>query len=224
MLITKYFVFLHVPKTGGLFVKEICGRFLPPDWFVPNTLHDHNGLQAIPPEYGHLPILSFVRNPWDWYVSWFHYATQDLPRPSWLWSAFLDGGRSSFENAVVAACTGCRNGTPLAPPRPPGPQWWRAMQELDADYYTAMHWLITGQGVDKGRVQVGRFESLRRDLANFFLRNDIPVGEDLLKRIEHLPPSNESQRGPYKDYYDDDLRQVVAARARLLISSYGYSF
>ena len=27
----------------------------------------------LPGEYSHLPLLGTVRNPWDFYVSWYHY-------------------------------------------------------------------------------------------------------------------------------------------------------
>ena len=38
----------------------------------------HAGIDLIPAEYAHLPAIAFIRNPWDWYVSWYHWETQYL--------------------------------------------------------------------------------------------------------------------------------------------------
>jgi hypothetical protein len=69
MIVTEHFVFLHVPKTGGLFVTDIIRRHF--DYI--EVGHIHAGYEQIPPEYRHLPALAFVRNPWDWYVSVYSY-------------------------------------------------------------------------------------------------------------------------------------------------------
>ena len=42
MLITKYFVFVHVKKTGGRFIRNLCVNHMPPDWIVAQ-LRDHAG-------------------------------------------------------------------------------------------------------------------------------------------------------------------------------------
>jgi len=65
MLITKHFVFVHLQKTGGNFVKAVCEQHLPPGWLVPNDLDDHTSFSRIPDEYSHLPVFSVVGKPWD---------------------------------------------------------------------------------------------------------------------------------------------------------------
>jgi hypothetical protein len=69
MIVTNAFVFLHVPKTGGLFVTDIIRRHF--DHI--EVGHIHAGCEEIPAEYKQLPALAFVRNPWDWYVSVYSY-------------------------------------------------------------------------------------------------------------------------------------------------------
>lgn len=93
MNVTPYFVFVHMPKTGGTFVAQVLREIDTPDWIQPkiarkiyfrvkNTLvrtlkiqsthlelEKHATCGQIPKEFQHLPILSCMRNPFDWYVS-----------------------------------------------------------------------------------------------------------------------------------------------------------
>jgi hypothetical protein len=63
--VTPEFVFLHVPKTGGSYVRT----------HVPELVYErqHGRACEIPERFKHLPRYAFVRNPWDWYVSWWLY-------------------------------------------------------------------------------------------------------------------------------------------------------
>lgn len=98
MNITPKFVFIHMPKTGGTFVSDslrkiynegslhyFClrnetamhiknkvyrGLSLPQPHLEFNK---HGTCNDIPLRYRHLPILSCIRNPYDWYVSNYKY-------------------------------------------------------------------------------------------------------------------------------------------------------
>ena len=59
---------------------------------------------------------------------------------------------------------------------------------------------------------------LRRGRAR--LRDD---GEEI-GRIRAGAPVNASDHGPYRDYYDDELRDLVGKACRPLIERFGYRF
>ena len=97
MLITKRFVFIHLPKTGGTFAKnalenlyipqaQVAGRLVRQSNHIlsrtkaalgiqPNflSLSKHGYRHEIPEKYVPLPILACMRNPFDWYVSNYKY-------------------------------------------------------------------------------------------------------------------------------------------------------
>jgi hypothetical protein len=73
VLITDRFVFVHVPKTGGDFIRRICLRHLPAEAIVAHQVAKHGPDTEIPAAYAALPRFALVRNPWDWHVSWYHY-------------------------------------------------------------------------------------------------------------------------------------------------------
>ena len=235
MLITKHFVFLHMPKTGGSFVRQVCRRELPSDWLLHNPESGfHVGHDAIPEEHRRLPVLCFVRNPWDWYVSWYHDRVQreverhEQARAAW-WTYLFDSGRADFREMVVNACTG-RPFDRL----PEGgaaqqevalPRWVEVMRERGVDHYTARFLLLSGtEDRREPPVEVGRFENLRADLLSFLERHDIPVPDGFRAALLRESPVRSSDRGPYGDYYDDELRDLVAAKAKPIIDRYGYRF
>lgn len=110
MNVTNHFVFVHMPKTGGSFVAEVLRTLYGVTWLHNLLLRNEQLLLAknkllrvigtgrinyeefnkhglcndIPSAFNHLPILSCIRNPFDWYVSNYKYAwwrshPQDYP-------------------------------------------------------------------------------------------------------------------------------------------------
>jgi hypothetical protein len=110
MLVTNDFVFVHIPKTGGTFIDVVLRNHLAVADYQAERHAPHSSLPA---KWRHLPSFCVIRNPWDWYVSWYHYPTQSKPgqartnpvKQGLWWSAF-DEGRASFEEAVRRACLG----------------------------------------------------------------------------------------------------------------------
>ena len=95
MLVTDKFVFVHLPRSGGTFVSEVIRKFFPSayeiGYHLPRTL--------LPREYSHLPVLGTVRNPWEFYVSWYHHV---WPRDaaSILVSWMTENGKLGFIGAT----------------------------------------------------------------------------------------------------------------------------
>jgi hypothetical protein len=235
MLITKHFVFVHFQKTGGVFFRRLCHEHLPSDWIVAELERTHAGYDLIPAEYAHLPAITFIRNPWDWYVSWYHWETQYLgsgerEAPSsetHPWTTLLGRGSYDFREAVTRACTRREGARP----------WEVAMQAWDVDMLTAIYAIKTGhypgalppalahRAPQDGRaVEVGRFEHLRDDFLAFLERNEVPAPEPFLEAVRSAPPRHGSRRGAYEEYYDDELRDVVGRTARHVISEHGYEY
>jgi hypothetical protein len=218
VLITKYFVHVHHWKTGGSFIKGVCLSHMPADWIVSND-DSHPPASKIPTEFKDLPALGFVRNPWDWYVSWYHYAIREPPTgqtPESPWAVLFDEGRASFRQMITAACTGI-------PANGGSPPWYMdRIREQGIDHYTHSFESMFRAGFD-GAVEIGRFENIREDFIAFLRRHAIPVGEDLIVAVRTTLPVNVTPRDPYTTYYDRELRDLVGSRNRL-IAEYGYTF
>jgi hypothetical protein len=77
--------------------------------------------------------------------------------------------------------------------------------------------------MDEGRVEVGRFENLREDFIAFLARHNASTPA-LVEALRTAAVENPSERGPYRDHYDGELRDLVADRARVIVERFGYRF
>ena len=228
MLITPYFVFIHVHKTGGKFIKSVCRDYLPPDWILPHRWDDHAGIRQIPKQHSDLPVFAVVRNPWDWYVSWYHFTRQrerwqtDYDNAAeWRWA--FDSGHATFKQAVAALCgEAIPDAERSGPAEEPG--WVEKARGHDWDLYS--HWchIVLRDGPQTGRIEVGRYERLTTDFLDFLRRHEVPIGKPFAHALQAAPRVNTSERGPYRRYYDDELRDLVRYKARSIVDTYGYEF
>ena len=118
----------------------------------------------MPPEAEGRPVLMYVRNPWDWYVSWYHFWTRSwLPRlpPETVranpWTRLLLGdgfevtdqglrGIEDFATVVRAACENLDPSNPvMAEMLADGNPHAQAI-EIGDDFYTAKFKHLAGAG------------------------------------------------------------------------------
>ena len=216
MIVTESFVFLHVPKTGGHFVQAVIRDHLPVEDY---RVWTHTPYSELPARWQHLPAAIVVRNPWDWYVSWFqHQARRGQrrnPKNEWkqgIWDGVLRYGEADFREAITRACTG-----PLD--HPVGP----LMRDEGIDFYSAAIRTIAGAALDRPDFTAMKFERLRDSLLEF-LSVHVRITPELRAGIRDRPPKLVGQRGPYPGYYDEELAKLVGEKAGWLCERFGYSF
>jgi hypothetical protein len=217
VLIGNDFVFLHVPKTGGSFVQQVILDHLPT---VDVRGYTHTPFRELPAHAQALPGFYVVRNPWDWYVSWFHYSQQwgdgkHEPRrqhKAIIWNDLLRRGEASFAEAVTRALTGDFDRAALFP-------------SLDepSDLYTAYVRDIVGPALERPDFTAIRFEHLRRGLRSSLLGRG-GVDKALLRAVRDAPPERTSVHRLYVEYYDRGLRDLVGQRTGWLCERYHYRF
>ena len=76
MIATDKFVFVHMHKCGGTFINLFIRKFFP----VAREIGYHYPISMLPTEYRHLPVLGTVRNPWEFYVSYYMFQMDLLKR------------------------------------------------------------------------------------------------------------------------------------------------
>jgi hypothetical protein len=194
---TRHFVYVHVPRTGGYFVREVAQRHWPIEWTSERypgdpRRHLHDPYETLPPRYRDLPALVFVRNPWDWYVS------------MWAWLTEHGGSSPMHKAAEAGFAEFVRAGTALRAARGGG-------------------YFKTFESISRG-AEVRRFEGLRAELRTFLDRHAIPVTEDLEADIEAHPAVNAKEHAPYRCCYDDETRELVALESREIIERFDYEF
>jgi len=220
MLVASQLVFVHIPRTAGAFVKQVLREQLKIDPAAPRFA-THASYDELPTEFRERPGFCIVRNPWDWYVSWYRHSLARGPRFAGLdpddprrvnWERLFSGGHSTFKETVARMCEG-RLENPLA----------EGARRHDVDLYSEYVRVQASAAIEDGHLEAGRFEELLPFLLDFLDRQGL-LTESLREAITLTPPINASEHGPYPDYYDSELRRLVAHKARWLTERFGYAF
>jgi Sulfotransferase domain len=220
MLVASDLVFVHIPRTGGSFIRGVLRDHLEPEPSAPRFA-THAAWSELPRQFRDRPAFCVVRNPWDWYVSWYHHLVKSGPRFAGLdpghpkranWETAFEGGRSTFKEAVTTLCEG-RLEHPFAD----------AVRRRDADLYTEYVRTLAGRAIRRDRLEPGRFERLIPFTVEFLDRHAL-LTDPLRDALEQSPPTNATEHGPYRDYYDDELRELVAHKSRWLTERFEYEF
>ena len=69
MICTPTFSFIHLHKTGGQTISELLLNHIPGS----KEIGYHLPVTHLPLQAKSLPVLGVIRNPWDWYVSWYAF-------------------------------------------------------------------------------------------------------------------------------------------------------
>ena len=195
MILSKYFVFIHCPKTGGSFVRHLCATYAPAEWEI-KILKGHPTFNDIPEKYKHLPVFGFVRNPFDLYVSWYFYGKKHKKSP--LLNIVSNHGTKSFKDTII-----CLNNYYLESP--------------------CNHVLHSIYGDNLDLIKIGKFENLREELFKI-MKNIVKLPEEFERQILTHPKVNQSERGNYQDFYDQELRTFVSEREKNFLDYFDYKF
>ena len=234
MLVTDKFVFLHLPRAGGTFVYGVVRKFFP----SAREIGYHFPRELLPGEYSHLPILGIVRNPWEFYASWYHHQDSNVrysPLTNVLFGCLSENRKLDFVQTI-------RNALDLGVSDDKLDFLIQALPE-NFDYqkrhipnltkdlmrkirgtglglYTFRFNQLFGQADD---VFFCRVETLRSDLMAFFERIGV-ASDDLRRHVLGLDKENISERLHYSSYYTPELAELVFIRDRQLVERFGFAF
>ena len=98
MFVTKDFVFLHLPKTAGIYFESVCEHELR----MPILLSKrHAKFSTLPPEHAGKPAIGIWRDPWDWHASLYFFAKRERNvAASHMVALASEGYRLSFEETL----------------------------------------------------------------------------------------------------------------------------
>jgi len=234
MIATPEFVFVHLHKTGGQFVNRLLLQHYP----GAHTVGYHQPRSEAPESLRALPAFAFTRNPWDWYVSWYAF-NREAPLRNPIFRAVSKSGAADFHTTIHNLLhlghplhVGMREEIAASLPETrEGNQGsgitrsvMRRFTDPDAGYLSwLMRYMCFIDGSPAG-VRVGIMENLRQELPELIRGCGGTVNAEFAEAITAAPPVNASPRRDYREYYDTELRGLVAERDWTIVESYNYSF
>lgn len=230
MLVTDKFVFVHLPRSGGTFVSEIIRKFFP----SAREIGHHLPREFLPRECSHLPVLGTVRNPWEFYVSLYHYVRlKDAASKFVCWMS--DNERLGFLGSVRNLLNFGINDerfSLLIEMLPEHVDYKRTqipnvtkeetrrVRGAGVGYYTFRFNQMFGNADD---VFFCRIETLREDLVAFF--EEVGAATDELREyVLRSDKKNVSAHRHYSTYYTPDLAELVSIRDRPLVERFAFTF
>jgi hypothetical protein len=238
MIVTENFVYVHVSRSGGTFLNKLILEQFP----GARKIQYHGQLRDLPAEYSELPVIGFVRNPWDWYVSMIfdykrkkQYVFQILSDRGTLGfqetvSRFLslgDGSEQSkrlLEQLAKAAPITINAQNPARRHLPGLRSEQFENYPENVGYYSWLFQLMF-ETENPERVLIGRFENLREEALRLFEEAGAPITKGIRDYLRDAKPLNSSPRPlSYARGYSPALEQLLAVKERYLVDRFGYGF
>ena len=238
MIVTKHFVYIHTSRTGGTFLNKLIMDHVA----GARMIQYHGHLNDLPAEFSRLPVIGFVRNPWDWYVSMFfdyrrkqQYVYQIISERGVLGfeetvSRFLNLGDDSdrskrlLDRLSTVAPTGIDVRAPGRNSLPGLRSEHFANYPQNQGYYSWLFQLMY-ESSNTHSIHFGRFENLREEALRLFELTGTPLTEAITNYLTVTKALNASPRpSSYIEGYGLELEQAVWERDKYLIDRFDYVF
>jgi len=229
LYLTDKYVFIHCNKCAGVFVKDWLIQYM--DAKV--IKYKHAPARMIPTKYRDLrQIVGVTRNPFSWYVSYYHYHTQNGRFKGLSFKEYVLRHASNPRPLLSLMGNKVRKKYPKC--YPPNTQlkigtWtfhmfnyfsfrsWEIFSDWDQEYYEKM----MGSPVEWDGIfdlnHLMRTETLKEDMIKVF-------GEKYTSSINGFKKRNKSSHGAYQKYYDKEMIDLVYKREGVLMEKLGYEF
>ena len=227
MIVTDRMLFLHLHKSGGTFVNALLKRCMP----SAEQVGYHLPYREVPAAFRDRPVVGTVRNPWAYYVSWYHFQL-GVPKRNILFQLCSDEGRLGFTETVTNLVDLSRDEPRLALLEQGLPDAYgkaginltkacvRELRERNLGFYSFLYERMYAGTTEP---MILRAERLRQELRAALLALGHLPNACAEQFLDESPPLNVSRHDAPPRYFDDDLAALVAERDRTVVDRYGYS-
>jgi len=238
MIVTDHFVYVHVSRSGGTFLNKLILKNIP----GARMLQYHGHLRDLPEQYTTLPVIGFVRNPWDWYVSmYFDYRR----KTQFVYQILSDRNRLGFEATIsrflklgddsetsrsllkALAQSAPHRIQKSQPPRHhlPGLKAEHFLNFGKCSGYYSWLFRLMFETDASHRILIGRFENLRAEALRLLEETGTPITNGITEYLETARPLNAAPRPTgYMGRYSPDLAHLVAKKDHYIIDRFSYRF
>ncbi|MEK9767351.1 MAG: hypothetical protein VW683_00405 [Betaproteobacteria bacterium] len=226
------FIFVHVPKTGGTWFRKLMHRRGQEGeefgWNksggVSPAYGYHCGLKTVPERHRNRSVLAFIRNPVDWYGSYFYYSlNKKQPYSNHIFDWASNKSSLDINGFIIKLLTSTES--------PHLQHTWQPrkildeMRHHDVGFYTWWYLdMISKQSVTDiedipslfDDIFCVKMENLNEDLSEFF--TSVNMNIDL-----NLGPLNETKKPKlWKDTITDESLDLIKYKERYIIERFGY--
>lgn len=228
MIATDRLVFLHLHKSGGTFVNTLLMHCVP----TARRIGYHFPYRELPAAYRGLPVLGTVRNPWAYYVSWYHFQRSQL-NPNILFHICSDSGRLGFNETITNLVELSGDERKLARFEEGVPDCFvnfglnltkRCVRELRRSGLGFYSFLYERLYAGTKHPTILRMETLRESLWPTLTAMGHLPNKCAERFLREAPPLNTSVHDKPTAYFDDTLAALIQERDSTVIERHRYAF
>ena len=239
---TERSIFMHLPKTAGMWVNNVCQSIGVNTDGMPFYFKDVDHRIKIDTQGKR--VFSFVRNPWTWYVSLYQhqlrrgavagypdYTNKELDfvsflyicmeMPLWMrvkaWQRYTDMQEqilSDINNEKQNRSSGSYN--PITYEPDIHDEWVKNNSVLDLCSFMIKQYT-------KNADQIGRTESIADDLTAMLVSTN-ELSAEIEQRISATPVVNAGNITDYRSFYTNETYDLVADHCAEVITRFNYDF
>jgi hypothetical protein len=228
VLVCNKFVFLHLHKSGGTFVNNMMSACIP----YTKAIGYHFPYSKLPSSYRRHPVVGTVRNPWAYYVSWYHFQ-QQIKTPNALFMAMSNQNSLTFEETIKNLLSISHNAELFEIAKHSLPLTFDnhglnltqtcilPLHQTDKGFYSFLYNRLYDGCND---VNIIRMEELRNGLEEMINKLNVEPRQRINEFIEKAPVMNTSTHKSYQNYYSTSLKKLVAKSDEVIIDTHQYTF
>lgn len=203
----KPILFIHLPRTGGTFIREYAKRTKLINYYANYKQRDGHQSARLTKDPEKYFSFGLVRNPFDWYVSQYFYLSREGKE--------LETG---IFNGVDAGLCGVefRNRFPTLT------DWIKYGVNIPMFFETQIYDYMFCS--ETGRLlldYVGKFEKLYDEIDHVLELNGI-IPENKLRDFDGY--RNASERGDYHQYFTSEAINIIMEKDKKLLDRYEYRY
>lgn len=218
MVTTDKFVFLHLQKCGGSFIRNFMLENIPS---AKNIVPQHDGYTTIKSNHKNKPVIGVIRNPWDWYVSLYHF---HLPSKGSFMHPIIEKGGSfkGFLNLFLNKKKGRIHDINF--------DWVTKMDVGPYSYRVIKCFNKSGLNIKNigdcnfNGVNIIKMENLVFNFIDVLTEKGITLSDETINKLKSRNKVNTSAHKNYRQYYDDNTIELVSKKDRLIIKHFNYEF
>ncbi len=229
MIVTGQFTYIHLHKSAGTFVNTFIQQYFP----TGKVIGYHLPARYIPETHRHLPIVGCVRNPWDFYISWYFFQYQKKQSNA-LFMAVSEDKTLDFNRTMERLFSLTDNKPLLNQILEKLPDHFvasgmniprSAMANLYGSnlglYSFLYQWMYRDAPSTPYLVKT---EELELGIKQALSHMGVSLSDDMLQYLKGKGNANTSEHSHYADYYSQEIRDRVSHLDRELIAQHGYQF
>ena len=234
MICNDKFTFINLHNTNSEAVLKLLCELIPKS----EEIGIHSPVQLRPENHQNKPVIGIVRNPWDWYLSWYLINKTNYKNDS-LFKLVSRGGQANFKSTIINLInfgddknkskeirTVYHDVLPATFDEKNDDGFSKSCINAFVSNEKGYYSLLVDRmfGTDYLFHMISKFEEIEISFIQSLNKLSIELTDDVRFSFTNINNLSEPKHSHYSYYYDEELRDLITQKEAALISKFDYKF